>query len=89
MVFLSQVESELFRDIRYINYGELYNIEVPEEAPGVDMSLGPADSKLHDLISGGIRSFRVIGIHNGQASFAEVEGTTRYGYKYKKKYKFS
>jgi len=82
MVTLYKSEAELFFDIRFVNFGELRNIEVPEEGDLVKLELSPKDEGLLALIRDGYRAFDTLQVHNGQPSFVLVSGVTRYGNHY-------
>ena len=55
MVTLYKSEAELFSDIRFVEFGDLYEIEVPEEGDLVELELSPRDMQLLDLIKEGNR----------------------------------
>ena len=89
MVLLFKAEAELFKDIRNVEFGDLYDVEVPEEGELVEMDLSPKDEILLGLLHDGNREFISIGVHNGQPSFAVVAGISRFGNRYKRKFKIS
>ena len=89
MVLLFRAEAELFKDIRNVEFGDIYDVEVPEEGQLVEMDLSPKDEILLELLRDGIREFHSIGVHNGQPSFAVITGVSRYGNRYRRKIKIS
>jgi hypothetical protein len=89
MVTLFKSEAELFSDIRFVNFGELHDIEVPEEGDLVELALSPKDELLLALLREGCRSFDVLQVHNGQPAFVLISGVTRHGNHFRQKIQIS
>lgn len=89
MVTLLRSEAELFLDIRFVEFGDLYEVEVPEEGDLVELKLSPRDMRLLELIRDGNRHFDSIGIHSGQPAYAVINGITRYGNRFRQKIKIT
>ena len=89
MVTLYKSEAELFSDIRFVEFGDLYEVEVPEEGDLVELELSPRDMQLLDLIKEGNRHFDSIGVHSGQPAYAVILGVSKHGNRYKQKIKIT
>jgi hypothetical protein len=89
MVLLYEAEAELFRDIRHVEFGDLYDIEVLQEGEQVEMDLSPRDKVLLELLRDGINAFHSIGVHHGQPSYAVISGVSRSGNRFRRKIKIS
>ena len=89
MVLLYKAEAELFKDIRHVRFGELYDVEVPQEGQLVDMDLSPSDEIFLGLLRDGINDFCLIGIHDAEPSHVVVSGITRNGNRFRRKIKIS
>jgi len=85
MVTLYKSESELFADIRWLEYGVLLDVYVPEEGEMVEFRLTPSEEVLYEYLQDGYRHFHSISVSNGLPMYFETEGRTKVGTSYKKK----
>lgn len=87
---LTHVENLLLSDIKDLQYGEIYDVELDEDdRRTINRSLTGQQKAMLDLIRSGVQSFQTIKVHQAEPAYAEVIGMTSSGrYRCKRLYKF-
>jgi hypothetical protein len=86
---LSDVELELLDDIKKLQYGTIYDLEVPDEEHIHNVNLSRQQKEFIEVIRDGNNYFNIVKVHQAEPAYAEVPGTTtRTGYRCVRLYKF-
>jgi hypothetical protein len=84
-------EHDLVRDIKDLQYGEIYDATIPESGgqPTIELKVTRQMRDLLELIRNGTRFFHRIQVHQSEPQYVEVPGETRFSkFKCLKRYKF-
>lgn len=85
---LSASERGLILDIENLEHGELFDVEIVEGEHTHPASLSAPRMKLIQTIREGIVSFSRIQVNNKEPTYAESDGSTRHGFRCRKRHKF-
>jgi hypothetical protein len=73
-------EKRLLDDIRYVEYGEIYDVELVDGGRAtITVELGDEQRKLVNLIRDGTAAFHLIKVHQGSPLWVDVKGRTPNG----------
>jgi hypothetical protein len=85
---LSQSEKDLIDAIREVRFGEIYGVEIPIEAAGLDVTINDACVWLIGEIREGLTDISVLTVHDGRPVTAETDFKFR-NLCCRKKYKYN
>ena len=87
LVSLSLPEANLVDTIQFVQFGELFGVEIPSEENTLERQVSPAMLELILYIRTGCQYIDVLSIHNGQPTFAETD-FKKNGFRCRRKVKF-
>ena len=84
---ISSPEFKLLAAIQAVEYGELYGVQVDDNAKWIEYELTPAMKDLLEYIRDGAQYIDILTVHRGQPTLAETD-MKMCGFRCRKKIKF-
>jgi len=84
---ISAPEYQLLEAIKEVYYGELFGVQVDDNAKWIDYELTQAEVDLLSFIRDGTQYIDILTVHCGQPAFAEID-MKLHGFRCRKKVKF-
>ena len=84
---VSTPEYQLLEAIREVKFGELFGVQVDDQAKWIDYELSQAEIDLLTFVREGNQYIDILTVHNGQPTLAETDYKIS-GFRCRKKVKF-